>query len=215
MDKLLILNKIQEHYQFKKDAHFAEFLEIPAQNLSKWKLRNTYDAELIYTKCTEINPEWLLTGQGSMLKDNSLVIKSYPKPDTPDKEIPLLPIEVMAGSGTGEFVINEHDVEEYYKIPNFKNADFLVRVTGSSMRPKYSNGDIVACKKLVLNDIYFEWNRIFVLDTTQGAIIKRIKKGSDDSHLLIVSENPDYDPFELHISKINAVAIVIGVVRLE
>ncbi|MDO4224760.1 MAG: hypothetical protein Q4C75_02585, partial [Bergeyella zoohelcum] len=55
------------------DAEFARFLEIPAQNLSKWKARNTYDIELIYTKCPEINPEWLLTGQGEMLKNGDTI----------------------------------------------------------------------------------------------------------------------------------------------
>lgn len=174
---------------------------------SKWLLK-------LVENYPQYNPEWLLTGQGEMLK-NEPTIKSYPKPETPEKELPLIPIEVMAGSGSGEFVINEHDVEEYYRIPNFRQADFLVKITGSSMRPKYSNGDIVACKKLVLKDVFFEWNRVYVLDTVQGAIIKRIKKGSKETHVLIVSDNTDYEPFELNISKINAVAIVIGVVRLE
>lgn len=72
MDKLLVLNKIQEYYNFKKDVDFANHLGIPAQNLSKWKTRGTFDAELIYTKCTEINPEWLLTGEGSMLKEKAI-----------------------------------------------------------------------------------------------------------------------------------------------
>ncbi len=78
MDKLLILNKIQEYYNYKKDVDFAQHLGIPAQNLSKWKKRNTYDAALIYTKCTEINPEWLLSGKGSMLKS---VLKNEFVPD--------------------------------------------------------------------------------------------------------------------------------------
>jgi repressor LexA len=176
---------------------------------------NSTSIEKILHTYPEINPEWLLTGHGDMLKSEVVGVKRYTKPVGKEKELPLLPIEVMAGSGTGEFIISEHDIEEWYKIPNFKDADFLVRVTGSSMRPKYSNGDIVACKKLALHDIYFEWNRIYVLDTTQGAIIKRVKKGSDAENLLIVSDNLDYDPFELHLSKVNAVALVVGVVRLE
>ena len=69
MGKTLILNKIKEYKNFKSDADFARFLEIPAQNLSKWKARNTYDIEILYTKCPELNPEWLLTGQGEMLKN--------------------------------------------------------------------------------------------------------------------------------------------------
>jgi len=68
MDKLLILNSIQKHYGFEKDTHFAEFLGIPDQNLYKWKSICAFDAELIYTKCPQINANWLLTGQGEMLK---------------------------------------------------------------------------------------------------------------------------------------------------
>ena len=54
-----------------------------------------------------------------------------------------------------------------------------------------------------------------MIDTTQGALIKRIKPGSDKDKALIVSDNEKYDPFELPISSINAVALVIGVIRLE
>ena len=77
MDKTLILNKIKEYKNFKSDADFARFLEIPAQNLSKWKARNTYDIEILYTKCTELNPEWLLTGEGEMLKSETILTQNY------------------------------------------------------------------------------------------------------------------------------------------
>ena len=127
--------------------------------------------------------------------------------------IPLIPIEAMAGYGAGETQILELDCE-YFSVPTFKGADFLIQVKGSSMYPKYNSGDLVACKKLVLNDIFFQWNKVYVLDTDQGALIKRIKKGSDN-HLQIVSDNPSYEPYELHLSKIHAIAIVLGVIRLE
>lgn len=68
MDKKLILNRLQDYYKFKKDIDFADFLGISGQVLSKWKTRNSYDIELLYTKCTEINPEWLITGKEPMLK---------------------------------------------------------------------------------------------------------------------------------------------------
>ncbi len=185
----------------------------------------------------EINLEWLLLGKGEMLKrnvnemwSNNLTTKTTTfKEETKSKEnvvnlnkstteyegIPLIPIEAMAGFGTGGVQVMDYDTERYV-VPEFTelNVDFMLRVKGSSMYPKYNSGDLVACKKLVLNDIFFQWNKVYVLDTDQGALIKRIKKGSDD-HLQIVSDNPSYEPYELHLSKIHAIAIVLGVIRLE
>jgi repressor LexA len=121
----------------------------------------------------------------------------------------------MAGFGTGEFIVNDSDVQERFVVPTFKGADYLISVKGSSMYPKYNSGDIVACKKLNINDIFFQWNKVYVLDTEQGALIKRVRKAKDEKHILCVSDNENYDPFELHKSKINAIAIVMGVIRLE
>ncbi|WP_205630532.1 XRE family transcriptional regulator [Flavobacterium psychrophilum] len=128
--------------------------------------------------------------------------------------IPLIPIEAMAGYGGGETQVLQLDCE-YFSVPTFKGADFLIQVKGSSMYPKYNSGDIVACKKLQLNDLFFQWNKVYVLDTEQGAIIKRIDIGPDDDHVMIVSDNEKYRPFSLHKSKINAISIVMGVIRLE
>lgn len=130
--------------------------------------------------------------------------------------IPLIPIDAMAGFGTGEFQVMKYDTSKYV-VPEFSelNVDFMIRVKGSSMVPKYNSGDLVACKKLMLTDIFFQWNKVYVLDTVQGALIKRVKKGSKENYIQLISDNNNYDPFELHLSKIYAVAIVVGVIRLE
>ena len=132
----------------------------------------------------------------------------------PNEGIPLTPIEAMAGALTSEQTILEYECERYV-IPMFKGADFLIPVKGSSMYPKYSSGDIVACQHVPMSDLFFQWNKVYVIDTTQGPLIKRIKPGSDKEHVSIISDNPDYDPFELHLSAIHSVALVIGVLRLE
>lgn len=132
------------------------------------------------------------------------------------KQIPLIPIGAMAGFGTGTVQIMNYEVSNYV-VPEFTelSVDFMIRVKGSSMYPKYSSGDLVACKKLFTQDIFFQWNKVYVLDTEQGALIKRVKKGIDDQHLLLTSENSNYDSFELHLSKVYAIALVVGVIRLE
>lgn len=216
MDKGEMLNAIKAHFNLKTNKAFADFLGISSQAISNWYSRNTFDAELIYTKCVGVNPAWLLTGEGSMLRNDerteSLPIAS--KTENPNEGIPLIPIHAMAGAFTGEAQVLECDCERYV-VPAFKGADFLIPVKGVSMHPRFSSGDIVACKRLNMNNIFFQWNKVYVLDTDQGALIKRLKPGSDKDHVLVVSDNASFDPFELDVHNIYNVALVIGVIRLE
>lgn len=242
-----MLEAILNHYTNGNKAKFANMLGVSPQTISAWAARSTFDSELIYTKCSDISADWLLAGEGPMLKDANRSSESsacpYSKSKTigesksmpeslsaatdrvfnkpiaipathPNEGIPLIPIEAMAGALTSEQTILEYECERYV-IPMFKGADFLIPVKGSSMYPKYSSGDIVACQHVPMSDLFFQWNKVYVIDTTQGPLIKRIKPGSDKEHVSIISDNPDYDPFELHLSAIHSVALVIGVLRLE
>jgi len=162
---------------------------------------------------SEVNPEWLLTGDGPMLRKDMHPV-AVPVPDGSSLGIPLIPTHAMAGYMSGEVQVLEFEAERYI-IPLFKDAEFLIPVRGSSMQPKFNSGDIVACKRLSLKDIFFQWNKVYVIDTDQGVIVKRIRKGSDPELISIVSDNKDYEPFELHLSQIRSIAVVIGVIRLE
>lgn len=183
----------------------------------------------------EVSPEWLITGRGEMLRNitddritkaiekasNKLLAKKNQVNDnvlvaTMDRNegIPLIPLDAMAGYAQGSAQILELDCERFI-VPTFKGADYLITVKGSSMNPKYNSGDIVACKNLPLSDIFFQWNKVYVIDTIQGPLIKRVEPGLDDTHIQLISDNPKYKPFNLKISEINAIALVIGVIRLE
>ena len=195
---------------------------------------NSTNIEKILLNYSDLSPEWLLTGRGEMLKVNCTPKsqtthfkdtektsndqekdKPIAHPTTnPNEGIPLIPFEAMAGALTSEQTVLEYECERYV-VPAFKGADFLIPVKGSSMYPKYSSGDIVACQRISMNDLFFQWNKVYVIDTNQGPLIKRIKPGSDKNHVLIVSDNEKYEPFELPYSAIYAVALVIGVIRLE
>lgn len=165
----------------------------------------------------DLNINWLLTGEGNMLRTESEKEENIPvahPSDSPMEGIPLIPISAMAGAFTGEQTVLEYECERFV-VPTFKGAEFLISVKGSSMYPKYNSGDIVACKRLPMDDIFFQWNKVYVLDTDQGPLIKRVKPGSDKEHVLIVSDNEHYEPFELPLERIYHVALVIGVIRLE
>lgn len=211
--------QIIDYYNIKSVNSFAiDYLGYPASEkinrLKKGNSKPSYDIIVdITNKFEDINVEWLLTGQGEMLKGKDSIPIAIKSNDL-HNSIPLIPLDAMAGFCRGEIQVMDYECEKYV-IPAFREAEFLIPVKGSSMYPKYSSGDIVACKKLSLKDVFFQWNKVYVLDTDQGALIKRVQKGRDENHIILVSENEKYPPFELSLNHLHAIAIVIGVIRLE
>lgn len=68
MDKAVAISLIKKELGIKKDSDFSRYLGIKPNVLSNWKKRNTLDYELIITKCEFLDANWLITGNGSMLK---------------------------------------------------------------------------------------------------------------------------------------------------
>lgn len=171
---------------------------------------------LIVENFRDLNPVWLLTGEGDMLLDEKQKTSlSLIHTTSPQEGIPLIPINAWGGSLQGAYdSIMEYECERYI-VPIFKGADFLISVRGDSMVPKYYSGDIVACKKVFISDIWFQWGKVYILDTDQGSILKRVRKGKTEDTILLVSENQDYEPFELRKDQIYSIALVLGVIRAE
>lgn len=81
------------------------------------------------------------------------------------------------------------------------------------MEPKYYSGDLVACQIVNLSDIFFQWGKVYVIDTDQGVLIKKVKRSNRDDHITLVSENPDYDDIDLPCSHIYHISLVKAIVR--
>lgn len=67
-NKTLIIEQIKKHLGLSKDKEFADYLGVKPNVVANWKKRNSYDAELIFTKCDFLNAEILLTGKGELIK---------------------------------------------------------------------------------------------------------------------------------------------------
>ena len=182
---------------------------IVANRLSK---PSTENLSRIANSIELLNTGWLLTGEGEMLRtatDDSAADKQ--------KALPLIPFEALAGYlSTDNEGVRLEDCERYV-IPEFdrRGAEFIIRVSGSSMYPKYSNGDLLGCKKIE-NILFFQWGKIYVLDTSQGALVKRVYEHENKDFVMLVSDNKDvYPPFPIPKSDIRSLSIVVGGVRLE
>lgn len=234
----MIIDRVLQIIDFKQINKNKFYIETGLSNgfLDKVKDIGGSKIEQILKCYPEINPEWLLTGQGLMLKTTTpppiITPKTAPTlPKTakqppatatpalaPNQGIPLIPLEAFAGIGfNNHHSIELHTIEERYVIPLFegKGIDFLITVSGSSMWPKYASGDVVACK-FVHQRLFIQWNKIYVVNThSQGVLIKRLKKSGDDNAITCRSDNKDYDDFDIPLSDIQNIALVIGCIRLE
>ena len=160
-----------------------------------------------------VNSQWLLIGKGPYFQSEDIVSTK----NTMDLRIPLVSVAAVGGFGNADFSIKQSDIKDYYIVPKFKerHIDFMIEISGSSMQPKYNSGDVVACT-LIKESRFIQWNKAHVIATTeQGILVKRLRKGLTRDCLLAISDNKDYEPFEIPVNEIIGLAIVVGVVRLE
>lgn len=92
MDKKKMLEQLIEYYEKGNKSQFAKRLGITPQGVSTWLNRNTFDSELIFAKCEKISANWLLTGEGSMLREERPkgIIHEDPQVPTPKPDESIL-----------------------------------------------------------------------------------------------------------------------------
>lgn len=230
------VEKLREMYQYAREMElcknqkgFAEIVGVTPNNMS-----NAFSDKLADKFCTNsfllkvndamghvFSTDWLLYGEGSMLRNNNNESnesnETYENNETNDHTLPLIPIAAVAG-------FNGLDIPgiplaqcPQYSIPDFieQKAEYLIRVSGSSMYPKYSSGDILACRR-IQEITFIQWGKIYVIDSQQGAMVKRLFEIPDNpEQILCQSDNPKYPPFKLPKSEIRSLSIVVGVIRME
>lgn len=155
----------------------------------------------------DVNPEWLLTGDGPMLNEDS---DSTPDTDTHETR-PRIPDYVTAGSLAGFLdSVRESDCERIPVVKALPPYDFTIIIKGDSMEPKYEGGDEIAIREV---NSFIEWGKTYVLVTRDGMVIKRLYDAGDS--LRCVSFNPDYPDFDVAKSEVVKIFKVVGLIRIQ
>lgn len=173
----------------------------------------------------EISSDWLLTGNGSMLKENNsdIVIMNNDRKTSDSlqvsQEIPLYDLEAVAGlrelfsSGKPQRVLDT------IKIPNLPKCDGAISVTGDSMYPLLKSGDIILYKETEFENIFF--GEMYLLsvklnDWEEYITVKYVQKSEKGPEFVkLVSQNSHHQPKDIHISKISALALIKASIRIN
>jgi len=153
----------------------------------------------VINKFIDVNPEWLLTGSGSMLKSDTQVVVE-------NVGIPYFNVDFTAGFDV-LFDSQSAQPDSYVTSPLFADSECVVKCSGDSMAPKIPNGCYIGLKKIDVDDILF--GEVYAIVTNNWRTIKYVRKADKSNKLLLVPENKvDYDEQELLKSKVHSVWIV-------
>ena len=123
--------------------------------------------------------------------------------------IPLLPISAQGGA-LNEFMVSVKEADCEQIISPIRGVDFAITVSGESMYPEYPNGSQILVKR-INEKAFIDWGRVYVLDTVNGTVIKRIVPADEKHNIRCLSINPDpiYAPFDVALSDVYAVYRVL------
>ena len=132
----------------------------------------------------------LVTKVRIFAKENEL---DGPVVNEPEETVLVIPYEARGGT-IGDFVdgVKEFDCEKI--VSPIKGADYAMEVTGDSMSPEFPSGSRVLIKKIDPEQ-FIPWGETFVLDTPNGAVIKKVRRASDPALVECVSINPAYQSY--------------------
>ncbi|WP_246118438.1 S24 family peptidase [Apibacter muscae] len=196
----------------------------------KYKLANKTLTK-IAENYPEFNLDWLLTGQGEMLKKENTTptngieinpINLNRKTQDPIKviqEVPLYDLSATAGLVEVFKGTQRHVMVDTLKIPGIASCDGAIYVTGDSMYPLLKSGDIVMYKQIELDKLF--WGEMYLLSVqidewNDYITVKFVQKSEfGEDYIKLVSQNQHHQPKDILIKDIRALALIRASIRLH
>lgn len=215
MDKNERLERLVEYYGNGNKSHFAKILGVKAQTINTWLSRNTYDTELIFAKCDNINASWLLTGEGNMICAKSEKEEKIPSVNKTYEGAPYFNVDFIGGF---DVIVNDQtrNPDFYINYPPYNQEGVVwCNLTGHSMEPEISNGDIIALREVTTPIQYLPAGEIYGIVTEEYRTVKRVRLSQKEGFVRLIPSNKseEFCEQEIPISMILKVYAVLGSIR--
>lgn len=161
---------------------------------------------IIDDESLNINVEWLMTGKGEPYKEYGIDNSTGDEKEIEENRgftTYLLPMSAMGGSLTG-FAAQGVTLQYCEAVVSpIENVDFAITVYGESMAPEYPSGSRILIKR-INPDIFIDWGKVFVLDTSNGVVVKEVRESNIEGYVSCYSINPDpkFKPFDISMSEV-------------
>lgn len=218
-----IIQRAKKALNLKNDKDLSILLGVSKSTLSNWNNNSrSIDYPLLFSKCEHINFDWLLTGEGEMLRKT----EKDASEEEPKKSRNLIPfyddVVTVGGRNSISASMDGHmpgndmiDAGDW-----FTDATAAIRHYGDSME-EYPSGCILALKELH-DRRQIVWGRNYCIETDEMRVTKRLQPGAED-YLMAYSSNketyPDghlvHEPFRIYKDTIRRIFMVIGCITKE
>lgn len=230
------LDKIISYLGFKSLHAFSKEANLNHNRFYQMKLGRTTNFpdgfwEYMENKYPQISKNYLLKGIAPMVLNSNYKLSEHSDMNTNDLQaeykgsakviamdntpgyyIPYF--DVSAAAGNPAFVLEESQTEpaDRIHVNELQGAEVAISVYGDSMADAYPSGSIIALRKV--HDVsVIPYGEAYVIETPDHRMLKYIKKGSTNETVLLVSHNPEYEPFEVPRKSIKKLWKVIGLIR--
>lgn len=235
MEKKSRLSKVFSYVRagnfVKNQKEFAKSLDFSPTSLSSAMSGNPkYLTESLLKRIANtypfINYNWLLTGEGEMLKDTA---QQYTEGEVAEVcaaggcgggvvMVPMLNIDARGGLSDNDVV----DTSECFlgQMPFSRGmaqpGDVVMPVYGDSMAPKYPSGSYVLVRPVGLWREYLEFGHTYVLGLSDGRrLLKTVQRGTESDTFALLSFNGGYPAQDIPKSIVTAVFRVVAMVRQD
>lgn len=228
------IKEVRKHFFNDSNTRFAEFMGEKTGTTSGWVSgrrgigKSVLDK--ILSKISEVNPTWLLTGEGDMITVGNENIPAAQIIDNEEdlreainKGIKLLPeVDFKFAAGQIELINGTESVKRYWYLPDCRDCEAIAQIAGNSMSPVYPSGCWVALKRHGFSSetvTQIPFGNVFgivIQDKFTGEYHGHIKilrryKESDLSRKFWIAHSindDDFDDFDIEIAQVRGLWVV-------
>lgn len=218
-----VKERVLEFIKFKKISMKTFELQCDLSTGYVTSMRKSFgDKKLnnVLTAFPELNRDWLLYGEGEMLKhQDSPILDVNSQTQNSPRLIPFYDVETTGGyNGRISSSSDEGNLIGYIQPGGWFDGreTAAIRHVGDSM-VEYPDGCILAVKEVKERHLLVP-GRNYVIETTEYRITKRVQRGSSRDTLMLYSSNTEryedgrliHEPFEIHLEDVRRIFSILG-----
>ncbi|MCQ2208569.1 MAG: hypothetical protein MJZ02_10175 [Paludibacteraceae bacterium] len=204
-----MLERIKSYISYKKLSvrKFEQALGMSNGTIHNAVVKGSSISSQWLTKMTEtypdLNPIWLVTGNGEMLNTTASA-------ESATMKVPYYDVDFSGGFS--EFYNDQtQNATNYIECNSLKGVDYWCNLKGHSMEPTIMDGERIALQELPANGTIPCFGAIYAIVTADGLrTVKRVEKSKKKDHFLLIPDNKEYASQDVEISTITHVFRVVA-----